>query len=147
MKYVIIPFIALGFVLSLVVGIEYQCEGSEMFPTYYGSPFVFKKTSLGSSMEYLYSVFGLVLNVFVWSVLLFFLDKGFKKIIKVKVFKITYKVIVGLCVVFSILNIAMDLITIGIGFDQNLNYWYWDVDKEAKDWGMICKGQICLFWR
>ena len=29
-----------------------------MFPTYYGSPFVFKDKSLGSSMEYYYSISG-----------------------------------------------------------------------------------------
>lgn len=145
MKYVIIPFIALGFVLSLVVGVEYQCEGNEMFPEYYGSPFVFKKTSLGSSMECFYSVSGLVLNVFVWSILLYFLNKGIKKIMKPKMFKIGYKVIVGLCVVFSTLNIAIDSIMIGRGFNQNLNYWYWNVDREAEDREVICEGYLVIF--
>ena len=51
MKFVLIPYIALGFILSLVLGIEYNCDGQEMFPTYYSSPFIFKQTSLGSSME------------------------------------------------------------------------------------------------
>lgn len=42
MKFIILPYIALGFVLSLVIGIEYKCVGTEMFPDFYGSPFVFK---------------------------------------------------------------------------------------------------------
>ena len=60
MKYLIIPYIALGLVLSLAIGIEYNCEGHEMFPIYYGCPFVFMKKSLGSSMEYYYSISGLL---------------------------------------------------------------------------------------
>ena len=68
MKYFIIPFIALGLSLSMVYGVEYECEGSEPFSIYYGSPFLFKKSSLGSSMEYFYSISGLLLNVLVWSV-------------------------------------------------------------------------------
>ena len=69
MTYAIIPYVALGLILSLTIGIEYNCEGQEMFPTYYGSPFAFKQKSLGSSMEYFYSIAGLILNVFVFFLL------------------------------------------------------------------------------
>ena len=55
-KFLIIPYVALGLVFSLVFGIEYDCVGKEMFPTYYGNPFVFKQKSLGSSMEYYFSI-------------------------------------------------------------------------------------------
>lgn len=145
MKFLIIPYIALGLVLSLTLGIEYNCEGQEMFPTYYGSPFVFKQTSLGSSMEYFYSVSGLILNILTWSIILFFVDKGIKKINKSKGFKVGYKVVIGLLIVFSTLNVAMDSIMIGRGFNKNLNYWYWDMDKEAEDWGMTCEGEFIIF--
>lgn len=145
MKFLIIPYIALGLVLSLTLGIEYNCEGQEMFPTYYGSPFVFKQTSLGSSMEYFYSVSGLILNILTWSIILFFVDIGIKKINKSKGFKVGYKVVIGLLIVFSTLNVAMDSIMIGRGFNKNLNYWYWDMDKEAEDWGMTCEGEFIIF--
>ncbi|MCB0649062.1 MAG: hypothetical protein KDC49_20470 [Saprospiraceae bacterium] len=149
MKYAIIPYIALGLILSLAIGIEFNCVGQEMFPTYYGSPFVFKEESPGSSMEYFYSISGLMLNVLVWSTFLFFIDKMIQAIIgklsRPKWIGISYKIIIGLMIVFTTLNIAIDSIMIGRGFDKGLNYWYWDMDKEAKDWGMTCKGEVITF--
>lgn len=148
MKYVIIPYIAFGLVLSMVVGIEYNCTGQEMFPTYYGSPFVFKQKSLGSSMEYYYSVSGLFLNVLTWSLGLTFIDfaiKGLKRKVKGNWANISYKVIIGVFILFTTLNIAMDYVMIGRGFKEGLNYWYWNLDKEAKDWGVTCEGELITF--
>jgi hypothetical protein len=149
MKYVLIPYIALGLILSLAIGIEYHCEGQEMFPTYYGSPFVFKQKSLGSSMEYFYSISGLALNILVWSSFLFFIEKVIQNIIGKrsiqKWLRVSYKIIIVLMIAFTTLNIVVDSIMIGRGFNNGLNYWYWDIDKEAKDWGMNCKGEVIIF--
>ncbi|WP_298473426.1 hypothetical protein [uncultured Maribacter sp.] len=43
MNYFILSYMALGFVFSLVIGIEYNCVGEEKFPEFYGSLFIFKK--------------------------------------------------------------------------------------------------------
>lgn len=149
MKYIIIPYIALGLILSLVIGIQYNCEGQEMFPTFYGSPFVFKQNSLGSSMEYFYSISGLILNILVWSILLFFLDKIIQTIIgklsRPRWIKISYKIIISLMIVFTTFNVIINSIMLGRGFDNGLNYWYWNMDKEAKDWGMACNGEVIMF--
>lgn len=145
MKLFVIPYIALGLVLSVAIGVKYSYEGQEMFPIYYGSPFVFKQTSLGSSMEYFYNIFGLILNILTWSVILSVVDKGLKKIIKSKRFKIGYKISVGILFVFSTLNIAIEPVMIGRGFNKNMNYWYWNMDKEAEHWGVIYKGELILF--
>ncbi len=149
MKYVIIPYIALGLILSLIIGIEYNFIGQEMFPTYYGSPFVFKQRSLGSSMEYFYSISGLSLNVIVWSSVLFFIDKVIQRLVqkvdKKKSINILYKSIIGLMLVFTTLNVFIDSVMVGHGFDDGLNYWYWNIDKEAKDWGMKCEGELIMF--
>lgn len=149
MKYLIIPYIALGFVLSLAIGIEYKCEGPEMFPDYYGCPFVFKQKSLGSSMEYFYSVSGTLLNVMVWSLTLFIIHAGvqnlIRKIRKPKWIRFLYNIIIGLLVVFTTLNIWMNSVMMGHGFKQGQNYWYWNMDKEAQDWGMHCEGELILF--
>lgn len=149
MKYIIIPFIALGLLLSLAAGIEYKCEGQELFPTYYGSPFLFKQKSLGASMEYYYSISGLILNVLVWSFILFWIDKvvqyQIQKISKPKLFNISRKTIIVLLMAFTIFNIAIDSVMIGRGFKKGLNYWYWDVSKEAKEWGVTCKREFILF--
>jgi hypothetical protein len=82
MKYIIIPYIALGLISSLVIGIEYNCEGQEMFPTFFGSPFVFKKESLGNSMEYVYSISGIIINVLTWSVALFMVHSTINRLIQ-----------------------------------------------------------------
>ncbi|HXU27381.1 MAG TPA: hypothetical protein VN698_09130 [Bacteroidia bacterium] len=147
-KYLITFIISLGFTLMLVFGVEYNCEGREMFPTYYGSPFIFKQKSLGSSMEYYYSVFGLLLNVVVWGALITLIDFGVKKLIaqaNSKVMLIGYKVLIGLLLLFCILNITITYIFIGHGFKENLNYWYWNFDKEASIWGMTCNGEWKFF--
>jgi hypothetical protein len=65
MKYAIIVFISLLLVLSQEIGVKYNCDWNEMFPKYYGCPFVFKQTSLGAYNEYFYSVFGILPNVLV----------------------------------------------------------------------------------
>jgi hypothetical protein len=149
MKYVIIPYIALGLILSLIIGIEYNFLGQEMLPTYYGNPFVFKQKSLGSSMEYYYSISGLILNILTWSLALFIIDLTLKRVIqrikKSAWINISYKVIIGFLIAFTTLNIAMDSGMIGLGFKKGLNYWYWNIDKEAKDWGGIYKGELNIF--
>jgi len=148
MKYIVIPYIALGLVLSLAIGIEYNCVGQEMFPTYYGCPFVFKEKSLASSMEYFYSISGLVLNVATWSVLLIFVRLAILKLIVKtgynKMVKTIYHGVIVILMVFSTLNIVVDSFMIGRGFKKGLNYWYMDLNKEAKDQGVKCKGELII---
>jgi len=144
-KYIIITYLALGLALSLVIGIEYNSNGQEVLPTYYGSPFVFKQKSLGSSMESYYSIFGLIINLLIWSILLYFIDKGIKIISKSKTTKTAYKIIVGLLIIFSTFNIAFDSVMVGLGFNENLNYWYWNIDKEAEEYGQNYEGKFIIF--
>lgn len=146
MKYAVIIYIALGMVLSLMIGVEYNCDGKEMFPTFYGCPFVFMKKSLASSMEYFYSISGLLLNVLIWSIGLYVFDKGMQKIIWHKAMKIGYKVLIGFMIAFTPINIILVPVMNGGGFDESSNYWYWDMDKEAKDWGVTCKGELIFWW-
>ena len=149
MKYIIIPFIAIGLVLSNAFGLEYNCVGPEMFPKYYGSPFVFKQKSLGSSMEYFYSIFGLILNTAFWSILLILIRLVVLNLIKRtsgnKIIKTIYKVVIIGLIGFTTLNIVVDSAMIGSGFEEGRNYWYMDLDKEAKNWGMECHGEWQMF--
>jgi hypothetical protein len=144
MKYILIPIIAFGLTLSMLFGIEYNCECSEPFPTYYGSPFVFMQESLGSSMEYYYSISGLILNTIIWSLLLVILRCGIIKLMEnlsyTKILEVLYKIGIGLLLVFAILNIWISYMGLGRGFNENLNYWYWNLDKEAKDYRIECVG-------
>jgi hypothetical protein len=145
MKYVIIPFIALGLSLSMVYGVEYSCEGSEPFPTLYGSPFVFKKTSLGSSMEYFFSLTGVLLNVAVWSVVLFLVRFGYQIVYELVRYnfylRMLHHVVVVALLIFTVMNLFILSLEIGHGFDPDGNYWYWNVEKEIQDYGMQCTGR------
>ena len=149
MKYIIIPYVALGLVLSLVLGIEYNFTGQEMFPDFYGSPFVFKRESLGSSMEYFYSISGLVMCTLTWSVFLFVIDIIIRRLTRSvknkKLVSITYKLIITVMIVFTTLNIAVNFVMLGHGFREGCNYWYWNMDREAKDWGMTCESKLIIF--
>lgn len=146
MKYIIIPYIALGFVLSSAIGITYYCDGWEM---YYGSPFIFKQKSLGSSMTYFYSVSGTLLNVGVWSILILLMRKAILYLIErarnQKLIQTIYKGLIIVLMAFTTLNVAMDYVMLGSGFEKGRNYWYMNLDKEAKDWGMDCKGEWAMF--
>lgn len=145
MKYLIICFIALGFILSSVINIEYNCIGTEMFPKYYGSPFVYKQDSLASSLESFYSIFGLVLNIAIWSVSLYFIHLLIQKLlskINIELVNYFYKSSIILLLCISTLMIYMSIGLKGNGFNKNTNYWYFDIDQEAKDWGMQCEGKL-----
>jgi hypothetical protein len=145
MKYFIILFIALGLVLSSIITIEYSCSGSEMFPKYYGSPFIYKQDSLASSLDSFYSISGLILNTLVWSSFLYFINFLIQKLpIKSsnKIAIIFYKSIISLLLLFSTLIIYISIELKGSGFNKSSNYWYFNIDKEAKDWGMECEGKL-----
>jgi hypothetical protein len=149
LKYFTIPFIALGLVLSSIIVIEYDCVGEEMFPICCGSPFVYSRKSLGSSMEYFYSIFGLVLNTVVWSIVIVLLRYLYLKLIDAKFFtkslKYIYRFITVFFILFSFLQLWVTYIGLGRGFDKNSNYWYWNMDKEANIWGVKCVGEIKIF--
>lgn len=148
MKYIISIYIALGLVLSILFTIEYDCIGEELFPTYYGSPFVFKQKSLGSSMTYFYSVSGVIVNLIVWSVTLLLMHSIVtnvtKKIDRHKWIQIIYKTFVILCLCFSTIHIFIDSAMIGTGFGYGQNYWIFELDDEAEKWGVECKGEWIL---
>ena len=146
LKYILIFYVAFGCMLSSLLVIEYNCEGQEVFPTYYGSPFIFKQKSLASSMEYYYSMGGLLLNAAAWSLAFYLIDKSVQVIINyfthIKFIRMGYKSVITLLVLFSTLSILLESTCIGKGFEQGQNYWYWNFDQEARQWGMQCKGHV-----
>ncbi len=145
MKYVLIPYIALGLVLSLTIGVEYTCVGDELLPKYYGSPFVFKQKSLVTSMEYYYSVSGIVLNVLVWSIPLFAIHRYTQHLNAKKAWWIGYRIVVVLLLAFTTLNIMITSVVVGPGFQKGWNYWYIDMEENAKAYQMQCEGEWSFF--
>lgn len=100
-------------------------------------------------MTYYYSVSGLVVNVAVWTAILLLIRLAILQMIEgtknYKMFNGIYKGIVGVLIVFTTLNVAITYIMLGRGFDENSNYWYFDLDNDAKDWGVECKGKWGMF--
>lgn len=149
MKYIIIPFIALGLVLSSIVCIEYDCLGSDVLSKYVGSPFIFKKSSLGASLEYCYSIGGILVNTLIWSMLVAGLHIASLKMINRRennrVLKRSYSIIVGILIAFALLNVSWSFYTACTGFDKSGNYWVSDMDQVAKDYNAECKGELKFF--
>jgi hypothetical protein len=145
MKYIIIPIIALGFTLCSLFGVEYTCLGHELFPHCYGSPFIYMRNNLGSSLEYYYSITGLFFDVITWSLLLLGLHFGIDRLIKwtpnQKLARVFYYSFVDVFVFFSALTIYMAVTSIGSGFDENSNYWFFDIDLDAQVLGVKCKAE------
>jgi hypothetical protein len=48
----------------------YHCEGTEVFPVYYASPFIYMSSSLATSMAYDYYIAGFIGNIVCWSFIL-----------------------------------------------------------------------------
>jgi hypothetical protein len=58
---------------------------------------------------------------------------------------IIYKISIVFFLLFSFLIILMTWLEIGSGFGKNFNYWIWNLNKDANDWGMICDGKWRFF--
>lgn len=120
-----------------------------MFPEYTGSPFIFRQKSFGSSMTHYYSVTGLVINTGIWTVVLLLIRRSILNLIERsgnnKGFKSIHRGMVGFLILFTTLNIGIGYIMLGNGFQEGLNYWYFNLDQEAKEWGVDCEGRIGVF--
>ena len=150
MKLFVLLFIYLGFSLSMIFGIQYSCSGPEMLPEYFASPFVFKRTSLGSSMEFFYSIIGVFANWFCWTIALFLIQFLYVKLLSSFQYSIIFKrinrILLVIAITFSILSIAFSMLELRRGFDVHSSYWHFDIEQEAKDWGGVCKSKMILFF-
>lgn len=146
MKIFILIYIALGLSLSLMLGLKYDCTGPEYFPDFYGSPFIFKRKSHATSLEFYYSISGVLLNLAIWSLGLYAIKWVVLRLLpENKIVHVAKLIITGTLVTLSTLILIADFIMLGNWFGPEANYWYWDVDKEAADWGMKCEGEVQLF--
>lgn len=135
LKYIIIPFLAIGCVLLPLpfpfFWVEYHCDSSELFPNFYGNPFIFKMDFMGSSLEYIYSIVGLLYNYIFWVSIIILLRLAVRKIFRLQdkdnLFRIIYKAIIGAWLIFTFVIILLVPIEIR-GFE-----WYIDFDEFTKN--------------
>lgn len=142
LKYIIIPFIALGLGLSGFLGIIYTCTGDGGSPNYNASPFIFRKNSLGSSLTYFYSICGVVLNTIFWTGLIVLIRLVILKLIQKSrnsdLVKVVYNTTIGILLVLSAFIVFFSYQLMGNGFEKEFNYWYINVGDDSVD---DCEGE------
>ena len=52
--------------------------------------------------------------------------------------------IIVVLICYSSLNIYIESIMVGSGFEKGLNYWYINMDEEAENWGLKCEGELMI---
>lgn len=122
--------------------IVYACTGPEMFPTYYGCPFVYKATNLGTSLAWDFFFWPTLSNLIIWTAFfLLFRFIIYKIILKNenKIIKYAYVSVKFILTIFFLYWIAISLTYEGHSLKTNVNF-----DKEAKTWGMTCEGHLSL---
>lgn len=138
-----VSLISLGVLCSpfSIFTIIYDCKGQDVFPVYFGCPFIFKSSSLATSLACDYYLIGFLADWLIWSVILLLIGYAFNSLkwIKQRFVLIFYRFTVGLLLIASVLC-AIIAFSIGgdrLEFNANLN-------KEAKAWGMDCNGRFKL---
>lgn len=142
LKYIFAFIFALGILLVPYYKptIVYDCTGPEMFPTYYGCPFIYKVTSLGSSLEFDFFFLPFLVNLIIWMACLLL----FRLIVYKTILKNENKITKYFYVATKILFTLYCLFWITISFNFQGYHWqsYFDFEKEAQTWGMTCKGRL-----
>jgi hypothetical protein len=113
-----------------------------MFPTFFGTPFIYKSSSLASSLEYDFYFVGIVADLLLWSFIVFLLRLVLVKIVSRldnKWLKWTYQILkyslTVLCLAWTILSVY---VYYGAFSFQA------DMDAQSKIWGMACSGQLYM---
>jgi hypothetical protein len=143
LRFLITALISLGILCSpiSIFIIIYDCTGHEAFPVYFGSPFIFKSSSLATSLAYDYYLTGFIADWIIWSLIIVLISYVLESLkwIKQRFVLMFYRLIVGLLLVISVLSVicVFSINDNDLRFKANLN-------KEAKAWGMDCKGRFKL---
>ena len=113
-----------------------------MFPTYYGCPFIYKATNLGTSLAWDFFFWPTIANTIIWAAF-FLLIRFFiyKTILKNenKIIKYSYVAVKFIMTVLFLYWIALSLTYEGHSLETSV-----DFDSEAKTWGMTCEGYFSL---
>lgn len=113
----------------------YHCKGTEVFPVYYASPFIYMSPSLATSMAYDFYIAGFIGNIICWTFILlglrFLAVKWFP--LNPPVVKWMQRIVEVVLILFSIFVFWLEYTTLG-----NTISFYTDLASTAKAWGMTC---------
>jgi len=144
-KLLFILIVSLGIFLfgSDPFTLIYECTGEDMFPVFSGNPFVYKATSLGTSLAWTYYLSGMIYCWIFWIVVVtgikYFIDKMIKDKSNQKLIW-ARRIGVILSIVVSILSLYLMISNSGSDME-----WFIDLEKEASDWGMVCEPTFQFF--
>lgn len=141
-KYIILAFLTLGLLCGPITlfTIKYECTGGQGMPIYYGSPFIYKSTSLATSLAYNYYLKGFLANWIIWFFALLLLQNTLKATSSEsdkKVVVLAYNFLIFVAVIVTMLNLTAAFFTFG---DTGIEYLI-DLEKVENDWGVVCQGR------
>lgn len=142
LKYVFAFIFSLGILLVPYYKpiIVYACTGPEMFPTYYGCPFIYKATNLGTSLAWDFFFWPTLANLILWMILFLLVRLIIHKTIlksENKIVKFSYTALKFILTTFFLYWIAISLTYEGHSLKSSV-----DFENEAKTWGMTCEGHL-----
>lgn len=115
----------------------YECTGEDVFPIFNGNPFLYKATSLGTSLAWTYYLKGMFYCWLFWivvvSVFKYIIDKMIKDKTNQTLFR-ARRIVVLISVFVSLFSLY--LMFSGSGNDLE---WSINLEQEAKDWDMVCE--------
>lgn len=120
--------------------IVYECTGTEMFPTYYGCPFIYKATNLGTSLAWDFFFWPTLANLVIWMTFFLLLRQiAYKTLLKYenKIIKYCYVAVKFIFTIYFLFWIAVSFNYPGYALESSV-----DFESEAKAWGMTCEGHI-----
>lgn len=143
-KYIFTLIISLGILLTPYYKptIVYTCSGTEMFPTFYGCPFIYKSTSLATSLAFDFYFWRTLANLIIWMLILLLLRLILHKTIlkhENKLVKYSYSAFKLIVTIYFLLMITIALKFEGYSLKSDI-----DFEKETKAWGMTCDGHLGL---
>lgn len=138
----LIAIIAFGLMLSPIFTIVYRCHGEEVMPVYYGSPFVFKMTDLGTSLSYFHHWPNTILNTLIWSLGIFLVDELLRRVLP----KMAKRIIYPIVVILGLLITSYEILGLGVtGHCISPDSRSWDIEQEEETWNVECEPEFNYF--
>lgn len=122
----------------------YHCEGTEVFPVYYASPFIYMSSSLATSMAYDYYIAGFIGNIVCWSFILlgirYLADKWFP--LKPAGVKWLQRIVEVVLILFTVFVFWLEFTTSGHTISL-----FADLASTARAWGMTCSPEFTFLMK
>ncbi len=134
-------FFSPALVFLELISFRYTCQYEDGGPDFYGFPFIYRTSNVWvNSLSGEFYVLGCIGNMLFWTVILFALMTGIKRL-KIPIHKLTSRVwgvfllLFGFCIVYSTLSIV----------DWRYQ-WQHDFKMDYYSDDIICNREIQFFW-